>query len=518
MLPESRTLKAADADKHRVSTKRSVARSNPKLRYDMVEGSAPQGAVTRPVRALFLEMDVAVFVLDRRGKALMPCSEKRARLLLERGRARVHRVLPFVIRLIDRSADTCTFQALRLKLDPGSKVSGMALVREFDVGVAVLNLFDLMHRGRQISEALTARASMRRGRRGRNTRYRAPQFLNRRKPTGWLAPSLQHRVDTTMAWVRRLCHWAPVTALSMEVVRFDMQAMENPEISGVEYQQGTLAGYELREYLLEKWGRKCMYCDKEGVPLQVEHIHAKACGGTDRPGNLGIACQPCNQKKAARDIREFLNKNSTRLARIQAQAKWPLKDAAAVNATRWALLNRLKATGLEVEASSGGRTKYNRCRLNVPKTHALDAVCVGAVEAVTDWLRPTLAIKATGRGAYQRTLLDKYGFPRGYLMRVKSVEGFQTGDMVRATVPSGKKAGSYRGRVAVRASGNFNIQNGKDVVQGISYRYCTMVQRADGYGYSFNMDSIISAGAGHATRAALSLPDMNVGVSRATSR
>lgn len=96
---------------------------------------------------------MAVFVWDRNGKALMPCSEKRARLLLERGRARVHRVLPFVIRLIDRSADSCTFQALRLKLDPGSKSTGRALVREFNKGVAVLNLFDLVHRGRQISEA-----------------------------------------------------------------------------------------------------------------------------------------------------------------------------------------------------------------------------------------------------------------------------------------------------------------------------------------------------------------------------
>jgi hypothetical protein len=111
--------------------------------------------------------------------------------------------------------------------------------------------------------------------------------------------------------------------------------------------------------------------------------------------------------------------------------------------------------------------------------------------------------------------MDKYGFPRGYLMREKSVEGFQTGDMVRATVTKGKKVGKYVGRVAVRASGNFNIQMSKEVVQGINHRYCTMVQRADGYGYSFNMDSNISAGAGHASRAALSLPGMNAGVSRA---
>ncbi|SMP60535.1 RNA-guided endonuclease IscB [Noviherbaspirillum suwonense] len=458
---------------------------------------------------------MAVFVLDRCGKPVMPCTEKRARLLLERGRARVHRVLPFAIRLIDRTADSCAFQPLRLKLDPGSKTTGLALVREFNGGIAVLNLFDLMHRGRQISEALTARASMRRGRRGRNTRHRAPRFLNRRKPDGWLAPSLQHRVDTTMSWVKRICRWTPVTALSTELVRFDMQAMENPEISGVAYQQGTLAGYELREYLLEKWGRKCMYCDKEGVPLQVEHIHARANGGTDRPSNLGIACQPCNQKKAARDIKAFLKKDPARLASILAQVKRPLKDAAAVNATRWVLLNRLKATGLAVEASSGGRTKFNRCRLYLPKTHALDAVCVGNVAAVADWRRPTLAIKATGRGAYQRTRLDKYGFPRGYLMREKSVKGFQTGDVVRATVTKGKKIGTYVGRLAVRASGSFNIQTGKEVIQGIGHQYCTMVQRADGYGYSFNMDSTISAGAGDASRAALSLPGMNARVSRA---
>jgi 5-methylcytosine-specific restriction endonuclease McrA len=460
---------------------------------------------------------VAVFVLDRNGRPVMPCSEKRARLLLERGRARVHRVLPFVIRLTDRTIDSCQSQSLRLKLDPGSKVTGIALVRETQDSVAVLTLFDLMHRGRQISEALTARSSMRRARRGRKTRYRKPRFLNRRKPAGWLAPSLQHRVDTTMAWVRRICRWAPVTALSMELVRFDMQAMENPEISGVEYQQGTLAGYELREYLLEKWGRKCAYCDKKDVPLNVDHIEAKARSGSNRPSNLCTACQPCNQEKAARDIREFLRKDPVRLALIFATAKQPLRDAAAVNATRWALFNSLKDVGLPVEATSGGRTKYNRRRLHIPKTHALDAACVGRVESVLGWRRPTLAIKATGRGSYQRTRLTKYGFPRSYLMREKSVKGFQTGDMVCATVTKGSKVGTYVGRVAVRASGSFNIQMGKIVVQGISHRYCTMVQRADGYGYAFNMDSTKSAGEGHGSRAALSLPGMYAGVSRAKS-
>ena len=85
----------------------------------------------------------------------------------------------------------------------------------------------------------------------------------------------------------------------MELVRFDLQKMMNPEISGVEYQQGELAGYEVKEYLLEKWHRRCTYCEKEGVPLQVEHIAAKANGGTNRVSNLCLACEPCNQKKGA---------------------------------------------------------------------------------------------------------------------------------------------------------------------------------------------------------------------------
>nr|WP_219064100.1 RRXRR domain-containing protein [Pseudomonas sp. UMAB-08] len=109
---------------------------------------------------------MAVFVLDKSGKALMPCSEKRVRLLLERGRARVHRVAPFVLRLVDRTVDSCTVQPLRIKLDPGSKATGLALVRDTDHldastgeiqrGAAALNLFELVHRGRKISETLTA--------------------------------------------------------------------------------------------------------------------------------------------------------------------------------------------------------------------------------------------------------------------------------------------------------------------------------------------------------------------------
>jgi hypothetical protein len=285
----------------------------------------------------------------------------------------------------------------------------------------------------------------------------------------------------------------------MELVRFDLQKMENPEISGVEYQQGTLAGYEVREYLLEKFGRCCVYCGARDVPLYIDHVTARARGGTDRLSNLVIACLLCNDEKAAQDIREFLKDDPERLERILAWCKASLKDAAAVNATRWALWRALDATGLPVECGSGGRTKYNRSRFGIPKSHALDAACVGRVDAVEGWEVPVLRIKASGRGAYCRTRVDKYGFPRGYCIREKIVKGFKTGDMATATVPTGKKAGVYVGRIAIRASGSFNVQTSTGVVQGIQARQFTLIQRGDGYHYDY--------------RSGASSPALNAGVS-----
>jgi hypothetical protein len=345
---------------------------------------------------------------------------------------------------------------------------------------------------------------MRRRRRG-NLRYRPARFDNRTKPDGWLAPSLRHRVETVTSWVERFRRLAPVTGIVMELVRFDMQALENPEIEGAEYQRGTLAGTELREYLLAKWNHACAYCGETGVPLNLDHIVPRARGGSNRVSNLACACIPCNESKGARPVEEFLAGLPAVLARVKAHAKRPLKDAAAVNSTRWALFQALRATGLPVETGSGGLTKWNRTRLGVPKTHALDAACAGETAALTGWAVPSLAIKCTGRGAYQRTRLDAYGFPRGYLTRSKRIRGFQTGDMVRATVPTGKKAGTHTGRVAVRATGSFNIQTPAGVVQGINAKYCTTLSRADGYSYTQQKGTVSS-------------PCINAGVSTVQTR
>ncbi|WP_344701886.1 RNA-guided endonuclease IscB, partial [Halomonas cibimaris] len=173
---------------------------------------------------------MAVFVWDKHKQPLMPCSEKRARLLLKRGRAVVHKRYPFTIRLKDRvGGDT---QPLRLGIDPGSKTTGLALMRESDGEQRhVLCLFELLHRGFQIKKALEQRAAFRRRRRSAHLRYRAPRFNNRTRKADWLPPSLQHQVDTVMAWVKRLSKLAPITALDKELVRFDTQRLDNPEIS-----------------------------------------------------------------------------------------------------------------------------------------------------------------------------------------------------------------------------------------------------------------------------------------------
>lgn len=263
-----------------------------------------------------------------------------------------------------------------------------------------------------------------------------------------------------------------------------MQFMRNPEIQGKEYQQGTLAGYETREYLLEKWSRECAYCGIKNVALEVEHIHPKSKGGSNSITNLALSCHKCNTAKGTQDIKDFL-KGSSRLDKILKQAKKPLADAAAVNTTRNALSAILKETGLPVETGSGGLTKFNRCQQNLPKTHWLDAACVGASTPILKIKGiKTLLIVANGHGTRQSCRTDKYGFPSRYVPRFKFVKGFQTGDIVKAVVSKGKKIGIYSGRIAVRSSGSFNISTKNGLIQGISHKHCQHIHKKDGYNYA----------------------------------
>jgi 5-methylcytosine-specific restriction endonuclease McrA len=424
-----------------------------------------------------------VFVLDRYKRPLMPCSEKRARLLLERGRARVHRLYPFTIRLVDRVVQASDLQPVVLKVDPGSRASGCAVAREETSPEGpvhhALHLAVVHHRGEEVRERMRQRAQHRRRRRSANLRHRPRRFDNRRRPDGRLPPSLHSRVQNILTWTRRYMRLAPITRVDIELAKFDTQKLQNPEISGVEYQRGELFGYEVREYLLEKWGRRCAYCGATDVPLEVDHIVPKSRGGTDRVSNLTLACSACNRAKGDRTAEEFGHPE------VQARAAVPLRDAAAVNATRWAIYHGLRRMGVDVRTWTGGRTKWNRERFGLSKSHTTDALCVGDVARVTGWNLPVLGIRALGRGRRRRTNLDAHGFPRGSLPRTKSVFGFRTGDMVAARVPAGKYAGRYVGVVQVRSSGRFDIKNshGRRVAQGIHWRCCRVVQRFDGYSY-----------------------------------
>jgi 5-methylcytosine-specific restriction endonuclease McrA len=421
-----------------------------------------------------------VFVVDQQRRPQAPIHPARARFLLCAGHAAVLRRYPFTVILKESKAGISDVSLrLRLKIDPGSRTTGLAVLDE--TSGQVIWAGELTHRGQQVIENLDQRRACRRSRRQRHTRYRPKRGDNRRRKRGWLPPSLESRIANVLTWVARLRRWCPIGAISLELVKFDTQLLQNPDISGVVYQQGELAGYEVRQYLLEKFEHQCVYCGIVHTPLEVEHIVPHSRGGSDRISNLVIACHDCNQQKGNRTAAEFNHPE------VQAQAKAPLQDAAAVNTSRWALYHRLESCGLPIETGSGGRTKYNRSVRGLPKTHWVDAACIGqsTPAAVRIARIVPLHIKAQGRHSRQMCRTNAFGFPDKAPKATSVIGGFRTGDLVSAQVPrSSKKAGSYVGRIAIRATGSCNIQTSARTIQGVHYRYCQPLHRSDGYTYA----------------------------------
>lgn len=412
-----------------------------------------------------------VFVLDRDKEVLNPCHPAKARKLLREGNASVFRHFPFTI-ILKAKVSQKSVQPLRLKLDPGSKTTGLAVVN--DKTGEVVFAQEITHRSNEIRDSLLKRRAIRRGRRSRHTRYRQPRFLNRTRKERWLPPSLESRLSNIETWVRRCMRSCPINAFSVEMAKFDTQKMQNAEISGVEYQQGELQGYEVREYLLEKFKRRCAYCKKGNIPLEIEHIVPSSRGGSNRVSNLTLACSKCNQRKGTKTATEFGHKE------LQKQAQVSLKDASAMNASRLKLLERLKGYGVLVETGTGSLTKYNRSSRKLAKSHWLDAVCVG--ESTPEKLKmegvKPLRVKAEGQGRRKKMVNDAEGFAKGYIPKEKSFRGFQTGDIVRAKIPTGKHKGIHQGRIAIRHRPSFKL-NGFDVHP----KYLTLLQKADGYNY-----------------------------------
>ncbi|NEO89746.1 MAG: HNH endonuclease [Moorea sp. SIO3G5] len=413
-----------------------------------------------------------VFVIDANKQPLNPIHPRKARRLLDKGKAAVFRMYPFTI-ILKTAISNPTISPCQIKIDPGSKVTGFALVQN---GQVIWGM-ELEHSGGLIKKKLESRRAVRRGRRNRHTRYREPRFLNRKRSEGWLTPSLEHRILTIQTWVKRLIKFCPVNEIWIERVKFDTQKIQNPEISGVQYQQGELVGYEVREYLLEKWGRECAYCGKKGVPLQVEHIHPKSKGGSDRVSNLCIACEKCNQRKGNKPIEDFLKKKPNLLQKINTKAKQPLKDAAAVNATRNKLVKVLKEIK-PVITGTGAQTKYNRTKLGFPKEHWIDAACVGDIETLTLKVSQPLLVTCKGQGGRQKAALNKYGYPIRH-NPLKPIKGWVTGDIAKH-----QKLGI--GKVTPRTKGSFGFTPlGLKGYKSCSPKDLVAVHRKDGYTYSF---------------------------------
>ena len=333
-----------------------------------------------------------VFVLSRAGTPLMPTTPRRARRWLKAKRARMLSRDPFTVQL--RFETTHYTQAVTVGVDTGSQTVGVAATTGGEVAYQAE-----IHLRNDIHTKLIQRRKARQNRRSRKTRYRKVRFANRRRKPGWLAPSLRSKVEATIKAVRFVATILPVEHIKVEVASFDTHKMQNPEIVGLQYQQGELQGYQVREYLLHKWQRQCVYCHESGVPLQVEHLTPKARGGSDRVSNLALACEPCNRRKGNQTAAEF------GYPEIQAQARVPLRDAAHVSSVKTALVSALREQfGVErIVITYGYETKYQRIQvLDLPKSHINDAVAIACGMGEVVKLRsPVYQIRCIGRGNYQ---------------------------------------------------------------------------------------------------------------------
>lgn len=402
------------------------------------------------------EHSVLVFVLNKDGKPLMPCTAGKARKLLEQGKAKVVSLTPFAIQLLYGSSGYK--QEITLGIDAGyTKMGYSAVTASSEVIAGELELRS------DIKRLLEKRRAYRRERRSRKW-YREPRFNNRGgREDGWLAPSLEHKLQSHIRLVERLKRMLPITKVIVEVAAFDQQKMQKPEISGVEYQQGELQGYEVREYLLEKWHRKCAYCGKKDVPLEIEHIVPKSRGGADRVSNLTISCHGCNQKKGNMTAAEFGYPD------VQKQAKQSLKATAFMNVIRWKLVNLLNCGW-----TYGSITKYWRTKLGLEKSHVNDAFVIagGATQIRSDYIYKAKQVRRQNRSLFKANLLKGRRRKRN---TVKEVKGYRRFDKVMY--------GKIRCFVfGLRSRGYFDLRDieGNKIGSNANHKKLRLIERSRG--------------------------------------
>ena len=419
-----------------------------------------------------------VFVLNRSKKPLNMISNAEARILIRKKLAVIHKVYPFTIRLRDNSY-VGNDKSYTIKVDPGSRTTGIAIT---DDKGSVVMLAELEHRGSVVKKKLNSRRVVRHHRRQRKTRYRPARFLNRTRPKGWLAPSVKSRADNVINFIKKYKKFLNINKVMIEHVSFDVAQMSSDtKLYGVKYQQGPLYQNKLRSFIFSRSNGKCVYCGAKAT--EIDHVIPRASGGTNSAYNLVASCRACNQMKSNLSLKEFGKLVGKDFSKIEPKAL--PKDAAIVQSARNYMVREISKFVADTTTHDAWLTKYNRNELGLSKEHYYDVLSVGNIQDYKFLTDKVLQISAKGRGSRQMCRVDKYGFPRTSAKASKSVKGFQTGDIVKAIVPSGfKKRGEYLGRVIVRSNGGFNIETNKEITQGIGYKYCSIVQRNDGYSYN----------------------------------
>ena len=426
-----------------------------------------------------------VLVVDKHKRPCNTISNAYARRLLFKKQAVIHKRFPFTIRLKNDSA-VLKDRTYTVKLDPGSRHTGIAVTDDKN---SVVMLAEIEHRGHIIKKKLDSRKMIRRHRRNRKTRYREARFLNRTKPKGWLAPSVKSRANNVINFIKKYKKFLSIDKVMIENVSFDVAQMtSNTKLYGVKYQQGPLYQKELRSFIFGRSNGKCVYC---GAPAQeIDHVIPRSNGGSNSTYNLVASCRACNQMKSNLSLKDFGKLVGKDFSHLEPK-KLP-KDASIVQIARNYMVKEITKLVSDTTTHDAWLTKYNRDELGLPKEHYYDALSVGEIpNSFNFYIDKVLQISAKGRGSRQMCRVDRYGFPRTSAKALKSVKGFQSGDMVKVIVPNGlKQAGKYLGKVAVRSKGCFDIQTKTKTVEGIWHKYFRIVQRGDGYLYNYERRAI----------------------------
>ena len=312
-----------------------------------------------------------VYVISKNGQPLMPTeNHAKVRILLKTKKAKVIKRCPFTIQLAYDGTNYT--QDVALGVDAGSKHIGLSATTKdkvlFESNVELRN---------DIVNLLSTRRQNRRVRRNRKTRYRKPRFNNRKRKDGWLAPSVQNKVNTHLAAIRKAHEILPIAKIIVEVASFDIQKIKNPTISGTEYQQGEqLDFWNVREYVLFRDGHTCQCCkgkSKDKI-LNVHHIESRKTGG-DAPNNLITLCETCHTG---------YHKGTVKLPKAIRRGM-SFRDATFMGIMRWAFYNKLKEIYPNVSLTYGYITKNTRIESGLPKDHYIDARCIsGNPKAVSD--------------------------------------------------------------------------------------------------------------------------------------